>query len=136
MINRHNINKIFRVTKSHTIEYYRHSYFKNSISIEKLLNGTISKEKYDKIDIRYKLFKWYFDNNLYKNELDCIEFFRQKLKDIFEINEDVKIEIKNAKINARYKNRPYTTILNMVLNMKIMKKIKLYIHMNMIILIN
>ena len=96
MIDRHNENKIFTLTKEHNIKYIAHTYFKKNICIKKLLNSEIKKEEWEKEEIRLALFKYYFSNNISSNEENCKLFFKQYLKDLFIINEKIEEEIKKA----------------------------------------
>ena len=44
-------------------------------------------------------------------EDNCIEFFKNKLKYIFEVNEDILSEIRKSKFSSNYNKTCYKTML-------------------------
>ena len=64
MINRKDNKFKFILTKDHSIEYYKHSYFKNYKCYNNLINGKIKKEEWENDSIKTILIKNFFlDNN-------------------------------------------------------------------------
>ena len=57
MIEYHDNENKFEITKLHAVDYYNHSYYINKISPKALLNGKIKKEILAKEYIRCTLFK-------------------------------------------------------------------------------
>ena len=56
MIERENKNRIFRITKEHSIKYYEHTYYMKSIKLDKILNKNVTKEEWShgkKLDVYY-----------------------------------------------------------------------------------
>ena len=58
MIEYHDNENKFKITKLHAVDYYNHSYYINKVSPKDLLNGKIKKEILAKEYIRCTLFKW------------------------------------------------------------------------------
>ena len=114
MINRLLKDKIFNLTKKHKFEYYKHSYYKSKYSYNLILEGKITKQDLQNEEIRYNLFKIYFEENIFNNENQCIEFFKNKYMEKFNITEDISNEIKNAKRNVKYKNNSILNIINLI----------------------
>lgn len=71
-----------------------------------------------KEEIRYNLFKLYFEENKFNNENQCLEFFKKMFLDKFQITEDISKEIKNAKRNAKYKCNSILNIINLIENLE------------------
>ena len=87
-------------------------------SYKLLLEGNVTKKDLKNEEIRYNLFKIYFEENKFNNEKQCIEFFKNKYLDKFNITEDIYNEIKNAKRNVNYKNNSILNIINLIENLE------------------
>ena len=105
MIDRISNKKSFILTQSHNIEYYLQSYSKKNTCIKDLNKSNITETKLKKANIRNNLFKWYFSENLNNSEEECIIFFKDKLKEIFVINDDIILEIKKCKKSVNYNSK-------------------------------
>ena len=104
MINRFLKDQIFVLTKEHKLEYYKHSYYKLKYNYEMLINNKLTKNDFDNEEIRYNLFKIYFEENKFHDEKQCIELFKNRFNGLFNITEQITLEIKNAKKNVKYQN--------------------------------
>ena len=118
MILRADNKKFFKVTKLHTIDYYNHSYYIKKISPKDLLKGKITKEIWKKECIRYILFKWYFNNFKNENEENCKIYFKEILKNIFTVNDDITKEIIKCKNSINYTNNSFNRIISKLENLK------------------
>ena len=87
VIKRFDKSLLFQLKKKHSIDYYSHTYYKKIICDKDLLDENVTKDAWSKENLRYQLFKWYFYNYKDGSEESCKLFFKEKLKDIFEINE-------------------------------------------------
>ena len=83
MLNRKDNNLKFILSKEHSIEYYKHSYFKNYKSYQNLINGKLKKEEWDNDSIKSILIKNYFIENINATEEECIIFFKNRLLNIY-----------------------------------------------------
>ena len=118
MIQRSDKKSIFNLTKLHSIDYYNHSYYINKIIPKDLLKGKITKDIWKKERNRYILFKWYFNNFKNETEENCKLYFKDKLHNIFRINDDVNKEISKCKNSINYTNNSFNTILSKLENLK------------------
>ena len=117
MINRIGDIKTFNLTKFHNLNYYEHTYYKTNKCINDLNKGAITKKEWENKNIRLNLFKWYF--YAFKNDLEenCILFFKDKLKEIFVINDDIKTEIIRSKKSIQYTLNAKMKILSQLENL-------------------
>ena len=118
MIKRFDKSLLFQLTKEHSIDYYSHTYYKKIICAKDLLNENVTKDAWSKENLRYQLFKWYFYNYKDGSEESCKLFFKEKLKDISEINEQINKEIKKCKLSINYTTNSFIIILNKLENLK------------------
>ena len=93
MINRNTDKEEFILSKDHNLNYLDHTYFMKNICIKRLLNYEIKKEDWDSDKIRNSLFKYYFSINKDETEEKCKLFFKQYLRDIFQVNDKIEQEI-------------------------------------------
>jgi len=97
MILRDDNIQIFKKTKDHNIPYYLHTYYKKSICPNYLKKGKISNEEWKNVKICTILLKAYFSQNKESNELECLNYFKNKLGDNYSEINDFNNEIKKAK---------------------------------------
>lgn len=103
MINRIGDIKIFKLTKTLNLNCCcEHSYYKSNKCINDLNKSLITKTEQEKKNIRLNLLKWHFYE--FKNDLEenYILFFKDKLKENFVINNDIKTEIIRSKKSIQY----------------------------------
>ena len=79
MINRLLKDKIFVLTKEHKLEYYKHSYYKLKYNYEMLINNNLTKNDFDNEELRYNLFKIYFEENKFHDEKHVLNFSKLDL---------------------------------------------------------
>ena len=116
-IKRDDKNKIFILSKAHSLNYYRHNYYLKNISADRLIKGELTKSEWEIENIRYNLFKWYFKNNYNSSEENCKLFFKEKLKNVFEIDSKIENEIKKSKFSINYTKGCFLTMLNKLENL-------------------
>ena len=83
-------NKEFSLTKEHT-------YYKNIITPNNIIKNNISKKDWENNNFRIKLFKSYFQKNLFCSVPQCFEYAHRKLGENIIIDENIKSEIQHAK---------------------------------------
>ena len=118
MIKRKDNDKIFKLTKKHNLEYYKHPYYIKIVSLKNIIKDKITEEQWKEEKIRYNLFKTYFMKNPNSNDEECKMFFKIHLKEIFNVTEEINKEIKKSRMSANYTKNSYNNIIYNLENLK------------------
>ena len=119
MIMRTDKGKKFKLTKNHNIPYPLHTYFTESARKDIFEKINFTQNDWLKKEFRMRYIHWFFDNNKEATENECFTFIKIKFEDKIklEINE-LKSEIKTAKLSTILKNRAKETIISQLINLK------------------
>ena len=96
MIKRKDNDKIFKLTKKHNLEYYKHPYYIKIVSLKIIIKDKITEKQWKEEKIRYNLFKTYFMKNPNSNDEECKMFFKNHLKEIFNVTKKLIKKLKKV----------------------------------------
>ena len=110
----------FYLTKNHSIEYAEHTYFRSVITKYIKEGKKINEEDWHNKSIRIYIIKNYFEEYKNSNLIDCLNFLKEKLKNIIISEEDKNLleEIKNCEYSITYKLRSFNNIIINLRNLK------------------
>lgn len=120
MMKRYEISN-FYISKKHSIEYYELNYFKSIINRYIRENKNSKTEKWNNKIKRIYIIKNYFKEFKTNNVMDCLNYFKEKLKNIkiSEEDKDLIVEIKTCKNIISYKFKTQYNIILKLRNLKV-----------------